>query len=283
MSADPSRADGLGAVAVRDLASRHGIRPTKRLGQHFLLDPNLARAIAADAGVGPGLHVVEVGAGLGSLTVALAATGAEVLAVEFDASLVPALEEVVGDLGNVRILRGDAMRLDWPAVLGRGPWVLCANLPYNLATPLVLDLLVGVPAVERFVVMVQRELGQRLVAGSGDDAYGAVSVRVAYHARATILRHVPPEVFWPRPRVGSVVIGIDRLPAPPVKVEPERLWRVVEEAFGQRRKTMRNALRRLGLDAASADALLAACGVFPSDRPERLDLAAFARVAEALP
>jgi 16S rRNA (adenine1518-N6/adenine1519-N6)-dimethyltransferase len=268
------------------VAARHGIRPTKALGQHFLIDPNLARAIAADAEIGPGSRVVEVGAGLGSLTLALAAAGADaVLAVEFDRSLMPALKETTGPCENVVLLEADAMRIDWARQLGEGAdrWTLCANLPYNISVPLVLGLLEAVPAIARFVVMVQREVGERLVAGPGAEGYGAVSVRVAYRAQATMLRRVPAAVFWPRPEVASAVVRLDRLASPPVTVEEPRLWRVVDEGFAQRRKTMRNALRRLGLSLAGADGVLTAAGVKPTSRAEELSLATFAAIAEQMP
>ncbi len=273
----------LGAGAIRDLAARHGVRPSKSLGQNFLTDPNLARAIASDAGVGPGDHVVEVGAGFGSLTVALAATGAQVTAVEFDRTLIPALEEVTAGIRNISLLQGDAMKLDWAELTGEGEWTLCANLPYNIATPLVLDILAGVPAITRFVVMVQREAGERLAAQAGEERYGAVSVRVAYAATARLIRAVPATVFWPRPTVESVVVRLDRLAEPPVAIDRTRLWRVIDVAFAERRKTMRNALRRLGLDLETADRVLADSGVGSSQRPEELALAAFARIAEQIP
>lgn len=248
------------------------------------MDPNIARAAAREAGVGPGDRVIEIGAGLGSLTVALADTGAEVLAVEFDRALLPALGEVVDGDPRIHVLHADAMRLDWEAALGAepGPWVLCANLPYNIATPVVLDVLHSVQRVRSLLVMVQREVGERLVATEGTDAYGAISVHVAYHARASILRRVPPTVFWPKPTVGSVLLRLERLPEPVVATDETALLRVVDEAFAQRRKTMRNALRRLGLDAAHAAAVLVACGVDPSARPEQLGLETFALIAEAL-
>jgi 16S rRNA (adenine1518-N6/adenine1519-N6)-dimethyltransferase len=273
----------LGAGAIRDLARRHGIRPTKSLGQHFLIDPNLARAVAAEAGVGPGDHVVEIGAGLGSLTVALAATGAHVLAIEFDRALLPALEEVVGALRTVRVVHTDAMDVDWRVELQGGAWTLCANLPYNVAVPLVLDTLAGVPAIERWVVMVQREVGERLVARPGDEHFGAPSLRVAYRASSSIVRRVPASVFWPRPAVDSVLVRLDRLGSAPVAVDERRLWRVVDEAFSERRKTMRNALRRLGLTTEAADEALAACGVAPTARPQELDLSTFATIADRVP
>jgi len=256
-----------------------------------------------DAGIAAGDRVVEIGAGLGSLTVALAATGAEVLAVEFDRGLVRALEEVTADLPLVRVVHADAMKFDWEVELGeagRGgdgdlngdgdrdardpvPWTLCANLPFNIAVPLLLDTLAGVPAIGRWVVMVQREVGERLVAVPGDEQFGAVSLRVAYGASASIVRRVPATVFWPRPKVDSVVVRLDRLEAPPVGVEQRALWRVVDGAFAERRKTMRNALRRLGLDAGEADDVLASAGVAPNARPEELDLETFAAIAELVP
>ncbi len=274
---------GLGSGVIRDLAARHGVRPSRSLGQNFLTDPNLARAIASDAGVTLGDNVVEVGAGFGSLTLALAATGARVTAVEFDRVLMPALEEVTAGLENVTVMQGDAMKMDWFALTGDAEWTLCANLPYNIATPLVMDLLAEVPAIRRFIVMVQRETGERLVAQAGEDRYGAVSVRVAYAATGQLIRSVPAEVFWPRPRIESVVVRLDRLASPPVDVDRATLWRVIDVSFAERRKTMRNALRRLGLDVETADRVLAASGVDPSQRPEELPLASFARIAGRIP
>lgn len=267
---------------VRALAARFGIRPTRSLGQHFLVDPNLARAIASDAEIGPGTRVVDVGAGLGSLTTALAEAGAaEVLAIEFDRRLIPALEEAVAPWPAVRVMHADATKLSWRETLGAGPWVFCANLPYNVGTSIVLDVLESAPAVQRLVVMVQREVGERLAARAGAEAYGAVSVHVAYRGHASLVRRVPPEVFWPRPNVGSVIVRIDRRASPPVAIDEERLWLVVDEAFAQRRKTMRNALRRLGMSIAEADGLLRDVGVDPFARPEALSLENFARIAEA--
>jgi 16S rRNA (adenine1518-N6/adenine1519-N6)-dimethyltransferase len=274
---------GLGVTTVRDLAARHDIRPTKSLGQHFLIDPNMARAIVHDAGIRAGDRIVEIGAGLGSLTVALAAAGAHVLAVELDRRILPALQEVTTDLAAVRVLHADAMQLDWSGELADGSWTLCANLPYNIAVPLVLDTLADVSPIERWVVMVQREVGERLVAAPGDEQFGAASLRVAYRASASLVRRVPATVFWPRPNVDSVVVRLDRLPVPPVDVDERSLWRVVDGAFAERRKTMRNALRRLGLEGEEADHVLTAAGVAPNARPEELDLTAFAAIADRMP
>jgi 16S rRNA (adenine1518-N6/adenine1519-N6)-dimethyltransferase len=227
--------------------------------------------------------VVEVGAGLGSLTVALARAGAHVVAVELDRSLVPALEEALGPSASVRIEVADALRADWGELLdGPGPWKLVANLPYNVAVPVVLRALELEPRIERLLVMVQREVGERLAAGPGEDQYGAVSLRVAYRAVASAVRRVPRTVFWPQPNVDSVLVSMVRHP-PPVRIEEERLWPVVREAFAQRRKTIRNALVRLGLDRDEALALLERCGIGASARPEELGLPEFACLAAWIP
>ena len=226
----------------------------------------------ADAEVGPGDRVLEVGAGLGSLTLALADAGCEVVAVEFDRALLPALTEVVGARGNVRIEPADASRVDeLAALLHDDGWTLVANLPYNLSVTLVTQVLGRVRAVERLVVMVQREVGERFVAGAGEPGYGPVSVRVAYAAEGSLVRRVPREVFWPRPNVDSTIVRLDRRPERPVDVPPEALFRVVDVAFAERRKTIANATRRLGL----APDVAHVAGVDPSARPETVDLAGF--------
>jgi 16S rRNA (adenine1518-N6/adenine1519-N6)-dimethyltransferase len=217
--------------------------------------------------------------------VAPAASNAdEVVAVEFDRKLLPALREALDGVARVRIVHADATKLDWGSVLGDERWIVCGNLPYNVGTSITLDA-IEQRQVDRVVVMLQREVGERLVAtpGSGPrEAYGAVSLRVAYRARAEIVRHVPREVFWPRPTVGSAVIRLERRDVAPVDVDEDALWRVVDAAFAERRKTMRNALRRLGLSAVEADDTLALAGVDPNARPEELDLDAFASVARSV-
>ena len=227
--------------------------------------------------------MVEVGAGLGSLTVALAGAGAEeVVAVELDRRLVAPLAEVAGSLPGVRIEVADAVTADWGEVLGRRPgsWKMVANLPYNVAVPVVMRALDTEPRIERLLVMVQREVGERLAARPGDEQYGAVSLRVAYRATAEVVRRVPRTVFWPQPNVDSVLVSMVRH-APPVAVEEEALWTVVREAFSQRRKTMRGALVRLGFQAERAGEALRSCEIDPRARPEELGLEAFACLAEA--
>jgi 16S rRNA (adenine1518-N6/adenine1519-N6)-dimethyltransferase len=227
--------------------------------------------------------VVEVGAGLGSLTVALADLGANVLAVELDRSLAPALEEVLGDRSDVRVLVADAMKIAWTEVLEGGPWIMASNLPYNVAVPVVAGMLERAPRVERFLVMVQREVGERLAAGPGEDAYGGISVRVAYYAEARIVRRVPPSVFWPEPRVESVVVELARRRLPLVATAPQRLFRVVDEGFAQRRKTMANALLRLGLSREGSLDLLRRSGIDERARAESLSLEELATLAEGVP
>ncbi len=268
---------------MRELAARHGIRPKKSLGQHFLIEPALARRIVQLAGVGPGDHVVEIGAGMGSLTSALAGSGASVVAVELDRALLPALQEVLGTRANVRVELADALRVNWRELLpGPGPWAMVANLPYNVAVPVVLRALELEPRIDRFLVMVQREVGERLAAGPGDPEYGAVSLRVAYRASAKVVRAVSPSVFWPRPNVESVLVSLVRRP-PPVQADEAALWRLLSESFAQRRKTMRNALVRLGVPRDRAEGLLMEAGIVPATRPEELGLEDFARLARSLP
>jgi 16S rRNA (adenine1518-N6/adenine1519-N6)-dimethyltransferase len=251
------------------------------LGQHFLADPNLARAIVREARVGSGDRVVEIGAGLGSLTLALLQAGAEVLALELDRALLGALREVVGGTARVRVERADAMTVDWERALGAGPWTMVSNLPYNVAVPVVVRLLEKAARVDPMVVMVQREVGERLAAAPGEEAFGAVSLRVAYRAEASVVRRIPPTVFWPRPAVESVLVRLVRHP-PPVATPEAELFRLVEEGFAQRRKTMANALIRLGLDRVAATVAMERAGLDPKARAEDLGLEEFARLAEAL-
>ena len=226
--------------------------------------------------------MLEIGAGLGSLTVALADAGCEVLALELDRGLAHALEEVCAPFGHrVRVMIADAMRADWDTLLPGKGWAMVSNLPYNVSVPLLLDLLQTVPTIDRYLVMVQREVGERLVAVPGEEAYGSVSVRVAYRADARVMRRVPADVFWPRPKVDSALVRV--VPhTPPVDVDPVALFAVVERGFAERRKTMGNALRRLGLDAASALRVMNTSGLDPQVRAERLGLAGFAAITRTL-
>jgi 16S rRNA (adenine1518-N6/adenine1519-N6)-dimethyltransferase len=252
------------------------LAPRRDLGQNFVVDPNTVRRIASLARVGPGDHVVEVGAGLGALTLAIAERGADVVALEVDTGLADALVDVVGGRTNVRVVTADALRLDWDELLAGAPsWVLVANLPYNIATPVVADLLDGVPAIERMLVMVQREVGERLAARAGSSAYGAVSVKVAFWADARIVGTVPASVFLPRPNVESALVEITRH-APPV-VDGTVLFDLVRTAFGQRRKMLRRSLHKRVTPEE-----FAAAGVDPAARPQDVDLDGWVRLARAV-
>jgi 16S rRNA (adenine1518-N6/adenine1519-N6)-dimethyltransferase len=257
-------------TALLDRIDRH---PSRALGQNFVVDPNTVRRIARLAGVAEGDRVVEIGAGLGSLTLALAELGARVTAVEIDRHLVPLLRENVEALG-VTVVEADAMKLDWPALLGDERWALVANLPYNVATPLVADLLDDVPAIERMLVMVQKEVGERLAAGVGDDAYGAVSVKVSYWADAKVVGLVPPTVFLPKPNVDSALVSIVRRSQPATDAPRERMFELVRAGFGQRRKMLRRSLAAL----VTPDVFDRA-GVRPEARAEELDVEAWGRLA----
>jgi 16S rRNA (adenine1518-N6/adenine1519-N6)-dimethyltransferase len=263
------------------LLSDNGLRPSRALGQNFVVDPNTVRRIARLVEVGPGDQVLEIGAGLGSLTLALVATGAKVLACEVDRGLVPVLRSVVEPAG-AHVLVGDAMTLDWTAELERAgtpgsPWTLVANLPYNIATPLVVTLLEEVSTIERMLVMVQREVGERLAAGPGEDPYGAVSVKVDWFAEASVVGSVSPEVFLPRPNVDSALVSLRRRPRPPVPPEEagyDEVMRLVRAGFAVRRKMLRRALAGL----VAPDAYVAA-GIDPTARAETLGVLQWCRLA----
>ncbi len=274
----------LSPTDVRSLLAAHDLRPSRALGQNFLADPNTARRIVRLAGVGAGDRVLEVGPGIGSLTVALAdavSPSGEVLALELDRHLLPVLGEVVDGLSQVRVAQGDALTVDYEALLGDArPWSMVSNLPYNVATPLMARLLEEVPRLETLSVMVQKEVAERLAAPPGTPACGAISVKVAYHAAARTLGVVPPTVFVPRPKVDSAVVRFERRPAPPVDVpSPEGLFNLARAGFAQRRKTLRQALRpRLG---DRVEEVLATAGIAAMRRAETLTLDEWAALARA--
>ncbi|MCY3561762.1 MAG: 16S rRNA (adenine(1518)-N(6)/adenine(1519)-N(6))-dimethyltransferase RsmA [bacterium] len=264
----------LGAAAVAELLRRHEVRPRRSLGQHFVIDPNTVKRIVRLAGVAAGERIVEIGPGCGALTVALTDAGATVLAVEVDGRLVAALAEVC-DGRPVEVVYADAAELAaWaPRLVGAESWRLVANLPYNIAVPLLLDILAGLAQIRAMLVMVQAEVAERLAARPGQGAYGLPSLKLACWARAEILGRVPPTVFWPRPRVSSALLAIDRLPEPAAD-NIEDLYRLARRAFGQRRKMLRASLR--GVVAPTA---FASAGVDPAARPAELAVADWSRLA----
>jgi 16S rRNA (adenine1518-N6/adenine1519-N6)-dimethyltransferase len=268
----------LNPTDVRALLTKHGLRPSRALGQNFLADANTAMRIARLADVGPGDRVLEIGPGLGSLTLALAATGAFVRALELDRHLVPVLESVIAGAGDITVEQGDALEVDLAGRLDGGGWSCVSNLPYNVATPVVMRLLDEVPQVTRLLVMVQREVGERLAAPPGSRACGAASVRVAYHAEARVVGAVPASVFVPRPKVESVLVRLDRRLTPAVEVSsPALMFDLVRTGFAQRRKMLRRALRPLLGDRL--DDVLASAGVDPRARAESLELRDWAALA----
>lgn len=272
----------LGSRETRELLRRYNLRPKTSIGQHFVTDPNTIRKVVKIAGVGPGDQVLEIGPGLGALSLALLDAGARVVAVELDRALEPVLSEVLSGRG-ARVVIADAMAVDYRRLLRGRRTTLVANLPYQVATPLILDLLVGTPAIQSFTVMVQREVGERLAARPGEDAYGAVSAKIAYLAEAQVAARISRKVFYPMPDVESVVVRIDRLARPPVRIARARLFRVIEAGFAQRRKTIRRALRGAGWKVAEIENALAQAHVAGEARAETLGVPEFAAIAKALP
>ncbi len=268
-------------LSRRDIAALladNGLAPRRAFGQNFVGDPNTVRRIARLAQLRAGDHVVEIGAGLGSLTLALAETGATVTAIEIDRDIVPVLRTVVADQPSITVVEGDAQELDFTEILAGHPnWTLVANLPYNVGTPLVMDLLDEVPVITRMLVMVQREVAERMVAQPSTPAYGAVTVKVAYWATAKIVGYVPATVFVPQPKVESALVQITRRPTPAVTCAPDALFRLVKTGFTHRRKMLRGTIGSL-VDAEAFER----AGIQPTARPEELDVAAWGRLVEAI-
>lgn len=253
---------------ILDLLERHGLAPSKVLGQHFLADPNLIRKIVTTAGLGPADLVVEIGAGTGTLTAALAGSGATVVAYEVDRRLEPLHRDVLGGLPNVEVRYADVTRVELETELGPGRWQLVANLPYNVGTPLLLDILRRVPAVVRMVVMLQREVADRLAAEPGSRIYGLPAVVAQLHGKVRLAFRVPPQVFIPPPAVQSAVVVIERVAAP---AQAERAIELAARAFGQRRKMIRTSL---GLPVD----LIIRAGLAPTARAEELAPADYLRL-----
>ena len=273
-----------GRAEIHELLQANDLRPSRALGQNFVADGNTVRRIVRLAGVEPGTRVVEIGAGLGSLTLALVEGGARVTAVEIDRHVLPVLRSQVEPLG-VEVVEADALTVDFQELLGPEPgWSLVANLPYNVAVPLVMRVLEEAPQVSSLLVMVQREVGERLAARAGEEAYGAVSVKVAYWATASVVGKVSANVFIPRPRVESVLVRMDRHAVGPGAdgagaVGPgipqyDRLFAVVKGGFAHRRKMLRRSLEHLVDPEAFTGA-----GIAPTARAEELDLAEWERLA----
>ena len=268
----------LGPAEVRDLAELLGLQPTKKLGQNFVVDPNTVRRIVATAGVTDADTVLEIGPGLGSLTLGLLATGASVVAVEIDRRLAEQLPRTVDQLrpgAPLTVVTADAMKI---LELPGDPNALVANLPYNISVPVILHLLEHIPSLRTGLVMVQAEVGQRLAAPPGSKVYGGPSVKAAWYGQWRTAGQVSRQVFWPVPNVDSILVGFERR-ASPLGTEAERAatFPIVDAAFGQRRKMLRQAL--VGLFGVDASEVLEQAGVDPTARGEQLSVHDFLAIA----
>lgn len=266
----------LGGKRVRELLQRHDIRLTKSLGQNFVVDPNTIRKMIAAAAIGSDDHVLEIGAGAGSLTLGLASQAAKVTAIEVDERLRPILETTIGGTRNVEMVYGDALKLDLDPYEAD---VVVANLPYNIAATVVIDVLENCPTVRTLTVMTQREVAERMAAPPGSKIYGRTSLLVAYDARASSAGTVSRQAFLPVPNVDSSIVRLERREPP--AVDREVFKEVVKAAFSQRRKTIRNTLGPL-TGASDPDAFLSDAGVDPGRRPETLSLDDFVAISRSV-
>jgi 16S rRNA (adenine1518-N6/adenine1519-N6)-dimethyltransferase len=273
----------LGPAEIRGLAAELDVRPTKKLGQNFVHDPNTVRRIVELAAIAPGDVVLEVGPGLGSLTLGLLATGAHVVAVEIDPKLAERLPKTVAErgpdaAGRLTVIGADAMRITREQL--PAPTALVANLPYNVAVPVVLHLLAEVPSLRKGLVMVQTEVADRMAAGPGSRIYGVPSVKLAWYGTARKVAAVPRSVFWPVPNVDSALVAFERGDTT-ASEDRDLLFGLVDAAFSQRRKTLRAALAGWAGSAERAGELLTAAGIDPRTRGEQLNVHDFARIAAA--
>ena len=275
----------LGPAEVRSLAAALRLRPTKQRGQNFVIDANTVRRIVRDAGVDGDDVVLEVGPGLGSLTLALLAVARRVVAVEVDPALAAALPATIASYApdqaeHFEVVQGDAMRVeDLP---GPAPTALVANLPYNVSVPVLLHLLALLPSLEHGLVMVQAEVADRLAAPPGSKVYGGPSVKAAWFADVRRAGSVSRSVFWPAPNVDSGLVAWKRREPPSTQVSRQDVFAVVDAAFAHRRKALRRTLRELAGSAEAAEDALRRSGIDPMARGESLDVRQFTRIAEEI-
>ena len=281
--ADGADAALLGPTQIRELAQRLDLRPTKQWGQNFVVDANTVRKIVRVAGVGEDDVVVEVGPGLGSLTLALLPVVHRVIAIEVDPRLAGALQDTVRTLqprnaDKLRLVAGDALTIT--RLPGPKPTALVANLPYNISVPVVLSFLEHFPSIRRVLVMVQLEVAERLAAKPGSKTYGVPSLKAAWYADVDLAGRIGRNVFWPAPNVDSGLVSLVRRDPPRTSASREEVFRCIDAAFLHRRKSLRGALASWAGSPALAEAALVAAGVDPRARGEQLDIEAFARIAE---
>lgn len=280
---DPARM--LGPAEIRALADDLGVRPTKKWGQNFVVDANTVRKIVRLSGVGAHDRVVEVGPGLGSLTLPLLEAAEHVTAVEVDPLLAERLPQTVGEFApayvdRLRVLRADALTVD--SMPDPQPTALVANLPYNVSVPVVLSFLEHFPTLERVLVMVQLEVAQRLAAEPGSKVYGVPSAKAAWYADVRLADRVGRSVFWPAPNVDSGLVAMSRRTPPVTTASRVGVFRCIDAAFAARRKTLRASLAGLAGSGAAAEEALRSAGIDPQLRGERLGIEEYARIAEAL-
>lgn len=267
---------------VHYVCKRFGIHMSKKLGQNFLIRRSVVDEIVAAAELTAGEPVLEIGPGIGTLTQGLAQSGAAVTAVELDRRLLEVLDTTLAQYNNVRIIHGDVLKVNIPEIMNHKPFKVVANLPYYITTPIIMSLLEMKLPIERLVVMVQREVAERMVAQPGTKAYGALSVAVQYYTEPSIVMDVPPRAFMPAPEVTSAVICCRLREKPPVEVADEKLFfRVVKAAFAQRRKTFSNTMKTTGLDKETIASVLAKANIDGARRGETFSLQELADVANA--
>jgi 16S rRNA (adenine1518-N6/adenine1519-N6)-dimethyltransferase len=278
-------ADGLlDPTAIRELARQLDLRPSKQRGQNFVTDANTVRRIVAASGVTADDIVLEIGPGLGSLTLGLLQAARRVIAIEIDDLLAAQLPRTVAAAlpertGALTVINADALRVD---AVPEPPTTLVANLPYNVAVPVLLHMLATFDSWNRGLVMVQAEVADRLAAKPGSKTYGVPSIKVAWYATAARVGTVSPTVFWPVPNIESGLVAIERRELPKTSATRDQVFAVVDAAFGQRRKMLRSALAGLAGSPAAASAAVAAAGLDPKARGETLDVTDFARIAEQI-
>lgn len=265
------------------ILQRFGLHMSKRLGQNFLIDAGIVQGIVDAADIQPGDKVLEIGPGIGTLTQALCEAKADVTCVELDKRLPEILSHTLEAYDNVHIIQGDILKVNIAEIMGSGPFKVVANLPYYITTPIIMALLEKHLPITDIVVMVQKEVAQRMAANPGSKTYGALSVAVQYYTIPKIALYVPPRSFMPPPEVDSVVVNCKVRPQPAVDLIDEKMFfRVVKAAFGQRRKTLNNALKSMGVDKNTIADILTRAGIEPSRRGETLTMEEFAAISNIL-
>lgn len=275
----------LDARTIRELAAELDLRPTKQRGQNFVIDPNTVRRIVALAEVEPDDVALEIGPGLGSLTLGLLEVARQVTAIEIEDSLAARLPQTAaarlpGSADKLNVINADALRVE--ELPDPAPTTVVANLPYNVSVPVLLHLLATFPSLQRGLVMVQLEVADRLVASPGSKIYGVPSVKMAWYCSAKRVGTVPPSVFWPAPNVDSGLVRLVRRDPPVTTASRERVFAVIDAAFAQRRKMLRAALAGITGSSAAASEVIEAAGIDPTVRGEALEVEDFARIAEQL-